>query len=111
VLDKPQVAMALVGARDASHLEPTLGVFRLRLDQADRAELDALAAASDGPPGDCYAVERDKDSVHARIMQTNQNTRGAPVSVDLAPDLSQLRGAASSAASPASPASPAGAAR
>lgn len=111
VLDKPQVAMALVGARDASHLEPTLGVFRLRLDEADRAELDALAAASDGPPGDCYTVERDKDSVHARIMQTNQNTRGAPASVDLAPDLSQLRGMASPVASPASPAPPAGAAR
>jgi hypothetical protein len=98
VLDKPLVAVALVGARDASHLAPTLGVFRLRLDAADRAELDALAAASDGPPGDCYTVERDKDSIHARIMQTNQNTRGAPSSVDLAPDLSQLRGAAAPAA-------------
>lgn len=91
VLDKPQVAQALVGARDASHLEKTLAVFRLRLEAADRAELDALAGAAPGMPGDCYAAERDKEGIHARIMQMNQNTQGAPRQVDLAPDLAAVK--------------------
>jgi aryl-alcohol dehydrogenase-like predicted oxidoreductase len=91
VLDKPQVAQALVGARDASHLEQTLAVFRLRLEATDRAELDALAGAAPGMPGDCYAAERDKEGIHARIMQMNQNTQGAPRQVDLAPDLAAVK--------------------
>lgn len=91
VLARPQVAAALVGARDASHLSETLGVFRLRLDHTELAELDALARAGGGPPGDCYEVERDKTSIHARIMQMNQNTQGAPANVMMAPELDSLR--------------------
>ena len=92
VLDKPQVAQALVGARDASHLAETLAVFDLRLDEAERAELDRLAGAARGMAGDCYAAERDKDGIHARIMQMNQNTQGAPAKVEMAPDLGAIRG-------------------
>jgi aryl-alcohol dehydrogenase-like predicted oxidoreductase len=92
VLDKPQVALALVGAKDAKHLAQTLEIFRVRLDDADRRELDALAASSPGAPGDCYAVERDPDSIHKRIMQMNQNVHGAPANMLMAPDLKQLRG-------------------
>jgi aryl-alcohol dehydrogenase-like predicted oxidoreductase len=91
VLDRPQVALALVGARDASHLEETLGIFRLRLDADDRAVLDALAQSAPGPAGDCYSAERQKDGVHARIMQMNQNTGGVPASVVMAPDLAAVR--------------------
>lgn len=92
VLDKTQVAAALVGARDARHLDETLDIFRIGLDDADRTVLDRLAAASAGPPGDCYAVERDPESIHKRIMQMNQNTRGAPSSMLMSPDLRELRG-------------------
>lgn len=91
VLDKPQVAAALVGAKNATHLDETLDIFRLQLDADDRARLDALASVAPGPKGDCYALERDKDSVHAQIMQMNQNTHGAPEKVEMAPSLAGLR--------------------
>ncbi|MES2532028.1 MAG: aldo/keto reductase [Pseudomonadota bacterium] len=92
VLDKPQVACALVGAKDAKHLDETLDIFRLKLDAEDTARLDALASAVHGAPGDCYDVERDKESVHAKIMQMNQNTHGAPEKMEMSPQLEALRG-------------------
>ena len=92
VLDKPQVAVALVGAKDAKHLDETLDIFRVKLDAADREVLDALAASSPGAPGDCYAVERDPASIHKRIMQMNQNVHGAPTNMLMAPSLKELRG-------------------
>lgn len=85
VLDQPQVAQALVGARDASHLADTLDIFRLRLDPQDLSRLDSLTRSAPGPAGDCYTLERDKDGVHARIMHMNQNTQGAPAHVEMAP--------------------------
>lgn len=87
VLDRPQVGMALVGARDASHLPQHLEVFGLRLDAQATAVLDALALGAPGPQGDCYTLERIKDGPHAVIMQTNQNTQGAPAHVMMAPPL------------------------
>jgi aryl-alcohol dehydrogenase-like predicted oxidoreductase len=91
VLDKPQVACALVGAKNASHLDETLDIFRVKLDAQDTAAIDALAHGAPGPAGECYALERDKDSVHAKIMQMNQNTHGAPAQVEMAPSLAGLR--------------------
>ena len=87
VLDKPQVAAALVGAKDSRHLDDTLAIFSLRLDAEDRSRIAAIAAAARGPRGDCYDLERDKDGSHARIMQMNQNTGGAPAQVELSPQL------------------------
>lgn len=92
VLDKPQVALALVGAKDARHLDDTLAVFRVKLDDDDRLSLDTLAEAGNGIPGDCYDVERDPNSIHKRIMQMNQNVHGAPREMLMAPDLNKLRG-------------------
>jgi aryl-alcohol dehydrogenase-like predicted oxidoreductase len=92
VLDKPQVALALVGAKDAKHLAETLEIFRVKLDDDDRKVLGELAASSAGAPGDCYAVERDPASIHKRIMQMNQNVHGAPVNMLMAPNLNELRG-------------------
>ncbi len=91
VLDKPQVAAALVGARDARHLDETMAIFRLKLDAQETARLDAIARAAPGPKGDCYDLERDKDSIHARIMHMNQNTGGAPAHIDMSPDVSSVR--------------------
>lgn len=92
VLNKPQVACALVGARDSRHLADTLDIFALKLDAQDTALLDGLAKAGDHIEGDCYAVERDKDSIHAKIMQMNQNTHGAPEKMEMSPQLEALRG-------------------
>lgn len=90
VLDKPQVAAALVGAKDARHLDETLAVFRTHLDVQDSARLAALVAAAPGPIGDCYDLEREKDGTHAKIMHMNQNTKGAPAQVDMSPEIAAI---------------------
>lgn len=90
VLDKPQAAVALVGAKDSRHLEENLDIFRLQLDDADRASLAPLLAAAPGPKGDCYDLERDKDSTHAKIMHMNQNTHGAPAHINMSPTIAPV---------------------
>jgi aryl-alcohol dehydrogenase-like predicted oxidoreductase len=78
VLDKPGVAVAIVGARDAAHLDETLEVFRFKLDDADRAAIAELTATAPGPAGDCYELERAEGGPHSAIMWKNQNTGGPP---------------------------------
>lgn len=73
VLDRPGVAAAIVGARYADHLDDTLAVFSLRLDDQDRAMLAPWLADHPGPRGDTYALERDKTGRHGRIMKYNLN--------------------------------------
>ena len=73
VLERPGVAAAIVGARYADHLQQTLAVFGLRLDDADHALLAPLLAAHPGPEGDTYTLERDKAGRHGRIMKYNLN--------------------------------------
>jgi hypothetical protein len=77
VLDKPGVAVALVGARTATHLEAL--VQPVTLDDADRAAITRIVASAPGPGGDCYALERAEDGPHSAIMWKNQNAGGAPV--------------------------------
>jgi aryl-alcohol dehydrogenase-like predicted oxidoreductase len=73
VLDRPGVAGAIVGATSTKHLAANLRVDTLRLDAADRAALDAVLSKRQGPPGDCYDIERDKTGRHGRIMRYNLN--------------------------------------
>lgn len=82
VLDKPGVAVAIVGARGAAHLQPTLEISRLMLDAGDRAAIAAVVARAAGPLGDCYELERIENGAHSSIMWKNQNTRGVPPSVE-----------------------------
>ena len=73
VLDQPQVAAAIVGARYARHLPQTLEVFRLALDDADRAAIAAILAQASGPDGPVYGLEGDRSGRHGRIMKYNLN--------------------------------------
>ena len=73
VLDQPQVAGVIVGARNAQHLPATLAAMRLRLDAADRTEIAAGQAAASGPGGDTYTLERMPRGPHAAIMRYNIN--------------------------------------
>ena len=75
VLDQPQVAAAIVGARYARHLPKTLKVFDLALDDADRAAIRAILDEAEGPSGPVYGLESDRNSRHGRIMKYNLNTR------------------------------------
>jgi aryl-alcohol dehydrogenase-like predicted oxidoreductase len=75
-IDRPQVAAAIVGARNADHLAENLKVGALRLTEADRAEIGAVLAHRKGPTGDVYDLERDSGGRHATIMKYNLNADG-----------------------------------
>lgn len=75
VLDQPQVAAGIVGARYARHLPQTLQVFDVSLDAEDHAAIAAIQARSGGPSGPVYGLEGDRSSRHGRIMKYNLNTR------------------------------------
>ena len=75
VLDQPQVAAAIVGARYARYLSETLRVFDIKLDASDLAAISAILAEAQGPAGPVYALERDRNSRHGRIMKYNLNTK------------------------------------
>ncbi|MGE0814999.1 MAG: aldo/keto reductase [Vicinamibacterales bacterium] len=77
VLDRPQVAAAIVGATSARHLASTVQAATLVLTGEDRAELDAVLARRHGPAGDVYGLERDKGGRHARIMKYELNQAGS----------------------------------
>jgi aryl-alcohol dehydrogenase-like predicted oxidoreductase len=77
VLDQPQVAAAIVGARYARHLPKTLEVFGFALDAEDRAKIDAVLAQAGGPNGPVYGLEGDRSGRHGRIMKYNLNTNPA----------------------------------
>jgi aryl-alcohol dehydrogenase-like predicted oxidoreductase len=73
VLEQPGVAAAIVGARYADRLASTLEVFRFALDSADHALLQPILDAHPGPGGEVYALERDKNGRHGRIMKYELN--------------------------------------
>jgi aryl-alcohol dehydrogenase-like predicted oxidoreductase len=75
VLDQPQVAAAIVGARYARHLPMTLEIFDLEFDDQDRAAFDQILQQSDGPAGEVFALERDRNGRHGRIMKYNLNAK------------------------------------
>lgn len=75
VLDQPQVAAAIVGARYARHLPKTMQVFDVALDAEDRALIGAVLARAAGPNGPVYGLESDRGGRHGRIMKYNLNTR------------------------------------
>ncbi len=74
VLDQPGVAGVIAGARNATHLEETLAAARLAFSARDRAEIAAFLEDYGTPEGDVYALERDRDGRHGRIMRYNLNT-------------------------------------
>jgi aryl-alcohol dehydrogenase-like predicted oxidoreductase len=76
VLDKPGVAVAIVGARAAAHLDGLAPA--VSLDDGDRAAIARLVSRAPGPRGDCYELERVEDGPHSVIMWKNQNSGGAP---------------------------------
>lgn len=73
VLDQPAVAAVIVGARHAGHLDATRRALELQLTESDRASIAELLARSAGPDGEVYALERDRDGAHGRIMRYNLN--------------------------------------
>lgn len=73
VLDRPQVAAAIVGATSTAHLAAHEAIGALVLDEADRAAIAAATRHRQGPLGDVYTLERDRDGRHGRIMKYELN--------------------------------------
>ena len=77
VLDRCNVAAAIIGATSARHLAENVAVFDFALDEEDHAAVAAIIARREGPAGDCYDLERDKEGRHGRIMRYDQAGRDA----------------------------------
>jgi aryl-alcohol dehydrogenase-like predicted oxidoreductase len=73
MLDRPGVAAAIVGATSIAHLAAHQRTGALELDEADRAAIEAVTALRQGPSGDVYELERDRDGPHGRIMRYTLN--------------------------------------
>lgn len=73
VLERPGVAAAIIGARYADALGATLQALQFQLQPQDNAAIDALLAERAGPPGEPYALERDRSGPHGRIMKYDLN--------------------------------------
>ena len=74
VLERPQVAAAIVGARYAHHLPKTMEAFAFCLDEEDYAWIGNILDQSRGPDGRVYGLESDRTGRHGRIMKYELNT-------------------------------------
>jgi aryl-alcohol dehydrogenase-like predicted oxidoreductase len=71
ILDRPQVAGVIVGARNGAHLAANAGIGGCVLTEEDRAEIAAVLAERKGPAGDTFELERDRAGRHGSIMKYN----------------------------------------
>jgi diketogulonate reductase-like aldo/keto reductase len=78
VLDRPQVAAAIVGATSTAHLAAHARIDALRLDSEDRASISAVTKRRRGPNGDVYELERDRTGRHGKIMKYDSNALEVP---------------------------------
>jgi aryl-alcohol dehydrogenase-like predicted oxidoreductase len=75
ILDRQQVAAAIVGATNTVHLRAHTEVGTLHLDTEDLAAIAALTDCRRGPLGDVYALERDRTGRHGQIMKYELNSQ------------------------------------
>lgn len=73
ILQKKQVAAAIIGARNAHHLKKILQLQGFHLSPEDLQQIQNIIAQAKGPKGPFYELERDKNGKHGRIMKYNLN--------------------------------------
>ncbi len=73
MLEPAAVAAAIVGATNTAHLADHVQIGQFALDAADRTAIAAVLARSQGPRGDVYTLERDREGPHGRIMKYTLN--------------------------------------
>ena len=73
MLETPQVAALIVGARNNHHLPTCSALCTLRIDPSDYKRIEHFIEGNPGPLGPVYDLERDKSSRHGRIMKYNLN--------------------------------------
>lgn len=77
VLDQPGVAAAVVGARDAAHLDAWRKTLSLQLSEEERCTIADALTDLPGPTGAVYELERVPGGRHAAIMRTDLNRASA----------------------------------
>ena len=73
MLDKDQVAAAIVGAVNTSHLHAHAQIGGLRLQAEELSSISSVIGRRRGPSGDVYDLERDRSGAHGRIMRYELN--------------------------------------
>src|SRR5277367_1186865 len=73
MLDKNQVAAAIVGAVNTSHLHAHAQIGTLRLHTDELVSIANVLHRRKGPRGDVYDLERDRSGAHGRIMRYELN--------------------------------------
>ena len=73
MLDRDQVAAAIVGAINTSHLQAHAQIGSLRLRPDELSSISGVLGRRQGPAGDVYDLERDRSGAHGRIMKYELN--------------------------------------
>ena len=73
ILQKAHVAGVIIGARNLDHLAQLQKLTTFSLSQDDLLQIELLVAEAPGPSGPFYALERNKEGKHGRIMKYNLN--------------------------------------
>jgi aryl-alcohol dehydrogenase-like predicted oxidoreductase len=73
ILDRDQVAAAIVGAVNTSHLRAHAKIGELCLHADDLSSIASVIGRRQGPWGDIYDLERDRKGAHGRIMKYELN--------------------------------------
>jgi len=74
MLERPNVAATIIGARYARHLPLTLEAFQFSLDRDDYKLLNGILKHRSGPKGKVFGLEGDRSNRHGQIMKYNLNT-------------------------------------
>lgn len=78
VLDQPTVRAIILGIGSRSRARQNLALSRIELEDSDRNIIARCLQGLGIPAGDPYDLERDPDSIHARIIRTDlQKTRAS----------------------------------
>jgi len=73
VLDQPGVAAVITGFSSVERLRTNLAALDLVLTPDDHARLRRHTDVAPGPGGDIFALERDRNGPHGRIMKYELN--------------------------------------
>lgn len=73
VLDQTGVAAVILGVGRRARVDERLALGRLQLDRQDRQHIAAALGQLRAVPGDMYALEREPEGVHGRIIKTDLN--------------------------------------
>ena len=73
MLERPGVAAVIVGARSREHVLANAAITAFDLTKNDTAEIDLVLSKRQGPPGDTFSLERDRNGRHGSIMKYNLN--------------------------------------